>query len=168
VARGSFANVSPTTMTDLKNKPALYSILSGCVWAAIGYIVAYSVAPVRTSTADVGQMFLGGVFAAPLIGLLIGVISRRFASLRRSGRLAVALADLYVAAWLFLFAASVSRSFTDFSALSWQQAFRALVADPVMGALLGLTYTGYALVLWPLSYANHLLVARAWDAADAM
>ncbi len=70
---------------EVKNKPALYSILSGCVWAMIGYLVAYSVAPIRSSAAEVGQMFLGGVLAAPFIGLLIGVISRRFTSLGRSG-----------------------------------------------------------------------------------
>jgi hypothetical protein len=37
-----------------------------------------------------------------------------------------------------------------------------LVLDPVMGAFFGLTYTGYFLLLWPLSYVNHALVARAW------
>ena len=153
---------------EVKNKPALYSILSGCVWAMIGYLVAYSVAPIRSSAAEVGQMFLGGVFAAPFIGLLIGVISRRFTSLGRSGRLAIALADLYVSAWLFLFAVGIARLFMEFSGLVQQLALRALVVDPVMGALLGLTYTGYVLVLWPLSYANHLFVARAWNAANAI
>ncbi len=56
----------------------------------------------------------------------------------------------------------------EFSGLVQQLALRALVVDPVMGALLGLTYTGYVLVLWPLSYANHLFVARAWNAANAI
>jgi hypothetical protein len=37
--------------------------------------------------------------------------------------------------------------------------------DPFRCVLLGLTFTGYFLVLWPLSYLNHALVAKAWDAA---
>ena len=60
-ACGSLGNVSSTTIMEVKNKPALYSILSGCVWAMIGYLVAYSVAPIRSSAAEIGQMFLGGV-----------------------------------------------------------------------------------------------------------
>ncbi len=56
----------------------------------------------------------------------------------------MALGDLYLGAFLFLWAAGI---------------------DPVRGVLLGLTFTGYFLVLWPLSYLNHALVARAWNAA---
>jgi len=29
----------------------------------------------------------------------------------------------------------------------------------------GLTFTGYFLVLWPLAYLNHSVVARAWSEA---
>ena len=54
-----------------------------------------------------------------------------------------ALGDLYFAAFLFLWAAGV---------------------DPARGVLFGLTFVGYLLVLWPLSYANHVLIARAWKA----
>jgi hypothetical protein len=152
----------------VKNKPALYSIVSGCLWALIGYLIAYSVAPIQSNTAEVGRMYFGGVLAAPFIGLGIGFISRRFRRLGRPGRLAVALADLYLAAWLFLaFAATTAHLFTEFSGAVQSRAFRAFVVDTAMGALLGLTYTGYVLVLWPLSYANHLIVANAWDAANA-
>jgi hypothetical protein len=56
----------------------------------------------------------------------------------------MALGDLYLGAFLFLWAAGI---------------------DPFRGILLGLTSTGYFLVLWPLSYLNHALVARAWNAA---
>lgn len=152
----------------MRTKPALYSILSGCAWAIVACLVAYSVAPIRSGAAEIGRSFIGGVLAAPVIGLLIGVISRKFMSLGQPGRLAVALADLYVAAWLFLLAAGIARWFMEFSGSLQPLAFRALVVDPVMGAVLGLTYTGYVLLLWPLSYANHLLVARAWNATNAI
>jgi hypothetical protein len=56
----------------------------------------------------------------------------------------MALGDLYLGAFLFLWAAGV---------------------DPFRGVLLGLTFTGSFLVLWPLSYLNHVLVAKARDAA---
>ena len=133
----------------------------------IGYVIANSLAPIRSSTAEVGRMFLGGLLAAPFIGLLIGLISRQFTSLGRSSRVVIALADLYLATWLFLLAAGIARLFVEFSGLVQQLAFRSLIVDPAVGALLGLTYTGYVLVLWPLSYANHVLVARAWKAANA-
>lgn len=53
----------------------------------------------------------------------------------------MALGDLYFGAFLFLWAAGI---------------------DPLRGILLGLTFSGCFLVLWPLSYLNHTLVARAW------
>ena len=149
---------------EMKSRPAVYSVLSGCLWAMIGCVVAYSASPIRSTLADVGRMFLGGVLAAPFIGLLIGLMSRQFTSLGRSRRVAVALVDLYLATWLFLLATGIARLFVEFSGLVQQLAFRALIVDPAMGVLFGLTYTGYVLVLWPLSYANHLIVSRAWKA----
>jgi hypothetical protein len=91
------------------------------------------------------------------------VVSRRFASLGLSWRIAVALGDLYVATFLFILAGGVARLLFEFSGLPQQLAPRVLVLDPVMGAFFGLTYTGYFLVLWPLSYVNHVFVARAWS-----
>ena len=128
----------------LNSKPVLLSIFSGCMWAIIGYCIGYSV--------------------APLIGLLLGLVSRKFASLGRSTRIAVALGDLYLGAWLFLLASSIARLLFEFRGLGQEMAFKAVVLDPVAAAVFGLTYTGYVLVLWPMSYLNHSLVARAWNA----
>ena len=108
-------------------------------------------------------MFSGGLIAAPLIGILVGSLSRKFYRLGRAARIAFALANLCLAVWLFLTAASVVRMLSG--EIVWARAFQALVSDPILGALLGLTYTGYILVLWPLSYANHVLIARAFDDA---
>ena len=134
----------------------------------IGYGIAYSVSPILSTPLAVGRVFLGGAVAAPCIGLLIGMISRKFAALGQPGRVAIALADLYLASWLFLLATGLARLLGDYSGFAHQIAYRALVVDPAIGALLGLTYTGYVLVLWPLSYANHLVVARAWTVSNAM
>ena len=149
----------------LKSKPILLSLLSGSVWAMIGYGVGYSLSPIRSAPSEVGRMFLGGILAAPLIGLLLGRVSRNFTSFERSSRLVVALGDLYLATWLFLLTSIFGRLFFEFSGLVHQSLFRILVFDPLMASVFGLTYTGYFVALWPLSYWNHVLVARAWNEA---
>jgi hypothetical protein len=162
--RDRLMRVSPTrSVMKQPSRPLLLSIVSGCIWAVIGYGVAYSLSPIQSTLSGVARMFLGGILAAPLIGVLIGVVSRRFASLGLSWRIAVALGDLYVATFLFVLAGGAARLLFEFSGLPQQLAPRALVLDPVMGAFFGLTYTGYFLVLWPLSYVNHVFVARAWS-----
>jgi hypothetical protein len=127
-----------------RTKPILLSFASGFAWVVIAYYVAYSVSRTGMSTSHVTGMLSGGILVSPLIGVLIGLVSRGFSRLGRSGRIVAALGDLYFAAFLFLWAAGI---------------------DPLRGILLGLTFTGYFLVLWPLSYANHVLIARAWKPA---
>ena len=146
------------------SRPILYSLISGCIWAVIGFAVAWSVSPIRATPLDVVRTFAGGLAAAPVIGLLVGLLSRSFSRLGQSARVAVALANLYLAVWLFLMAASVVRLLVG--EVEWSHGFEALVSDPIVGALLGLTYTGYVLLLWPVSYVNHALVGRAWITRD--
>jgi hypothetical protein len=122
--------------------PFFVSCASGLAWAVVAYYVAYSLSGPRTTFAT--RLLSGGILAAPLIGGLIGIVSREFSRLGRPGRIVMALGDLYLGAFLFLWAAGI---------------------DPFRGILLGLTFTGYFLVLWPLSYLNHALVARAWNAS---
>jgi hypothetical protein len=127
-----------------RTKPIVLSFASGLAWATIAYYVVYSVSGTRMSTSHITERLSGGILVSPLIGVLIGLVSRGFSRLGRSGRIAAALADLYLAAFLFLWAAGI---------------------DPLRGILLGLTFTGYFLLLWPLSYANHVLIATAWKPA---
>jgi hypothetical protein len=122
--------------------PILVSCASGVVWAIIASFVAYFLS--GPSTTFAGRMLSGGILAAPAIGVLIGIVSRGFLRLGRSSRIVVALGDLYLGAFLFLWTAGI---------------------EPLRGILLGLTFTGYFLVLWPLSYLNHALVAKMWNAA---
>jgi hypothetical protein len=121
-------------------KPFLLSFVSGFLWAIIACYVAYSLSP--TSWSHVARMLSGGIIAAPLIGVLIGMGSRRFSALGRLGQVLTALGDLHIAAFLFVWAAEVD---------TWRS------------ILLGLTFSGYFLLLWPLSYVNHALVARTWQ-----
>ena len=72
----------------------------------------------------------------------------------------VALANLYLAVWLFLMATSAVKLVVG--EIGWSRGFEAFVSGPIVGALLGLTYTGFVLLLWPLSwYVNHTLVSRS-------
>jgi hypothetical protein len=145
------------------NRPMLYSLISGCMWAVIGFAIAWIVSPIRSTPSEVVRTFSGGLIAAPLIGMLVGLLSRNFSRLGQSARIAVALANLYLAVWLFLMATSVMRLLMG--EVGWSRGFEALVSDPIVGALLGLTYTGFVLLLWPLSYINHAVVGRAWNQA---
>jgi hypothetical protein len=75
----------------------------------IGCGIAYSLSPIHSVPLEVARTFFGGLVAAPFIGLLIGIISRKFEDLDQSSRVALALMDLYVATWFFLLAASIAR-----------------------------------------------------------
>jgi hypothetical protein len=143
------------------NKPMVYSLISGCIWSVIGFAIARSVSPTHSTLSEVVRTFWGGIVAAPVIGMLVGLLSRNFSGLGRSARIAVALANLYLAVWLFLLAANVVRLLEG----GGEWSFRALTSDSIVGAFLGLTYTGFVLLLWPLSYVNHTLVGQAWKRA---
>jgi len=42
----------------------------------------------------------------------------------------------------------------------------AVVIQAVIGTLWGLTFTGYFVVLWPLSYMNHEMLSSAWKECE--
>lgn len=132
-----------------RGRLVLLSLLSGVVWGGIALGLGYS---------WMHQRVWGGVLVAPLIGLAVGIAARGFE--RRPGWLRAlhALAALYVAAALFGLAVGVA----DLVLLDAPgRRPIAVVLQSVYGVLWGLTFTGYVLLLGPLSYANHALVARA-------
>ena len=76
----------------------------------IAGVIAYTVSPVspiHTTPLDAARTYAGGFVAAPVIGLLLGHIARRFSNQGYARRLWVALRDLYLATYLFLLAAGV-------------------------------------------------------------
>ena len=145
-------------------KPFFWSLASGFVWIGVGSIVAYAVAPIQSTPLDAARTFAGGIVAAPMIGLLVGRIARRFSSLSRFQRFWVALADLYLATYLFLLATGIGHVVSGPIARSYIDTLqRLLLVGPLVGTLFGLTYTGFVIVLLPLSYCNHVLIGKAWD-----
>jgi hypothetical protein len=76
----------------------------------------------------------------------------------------MALGDLYLATYLFLLATGFGQVMTDWIMRGRPGGMqRSLLVDPLLGTVLGLTYTGIVLVLLPLSYVSHVLIGKAWD-----
>ena len=110
-----------------------------------------------------GDIIWGGMLASPVIGVLVGLVVERLHGLSTPSRVVVSLADLYLAACLFGIAVGVYDLLTGINAgPGWQRIPSAVVIQDVLAVLWGLTFTGYLLFLWPLSYANHVLV---WNLA---
>lgn len=145
-------------------KPFFWSLASGFVWIGVASAIAYAVSPIHNTPLDAAKTFAGGIVAAPVIGLLVGHIARRFSRLSRPQRFGVALADLYLATYLFLLATGVGHVVRGWIARDYVDTLqRQLVVDPVLGTIFGLTYTGFVVVLLPLSYFNHVLIGKAWN-----
>ena len=114
--------------------------VSGGVWGVIAYVVSHGL---------FGQAVWAGVVAAPVIGVLIGRISRPARDASQGTQLVVALADLYLSAILFSVCVALGLVVAG-------QRFQ--LAEIVMSVLWGLTFTGYVLILWPAAFVNHRIV----------
>lgn len=51
------------------------TLISGGVWAIIGFAVAGSMSPVGSSPIEIARAFSGGLIVAPVIGLLVGLVT---------------------------------------------------------------------------------------------
>jgi len=145
-------------------RPYFWSLASGVAWSVVASAIAYALSTVNSTPLDAVTTFAGGIVAAPVIGLLVGYLARRFSDLSHLQRFGVALADLYFATYLFLLATSVGQFVRAWVARgAVETPLRLFVVDPLLGTLFGLTYTGFVVVLLPLSYVNHLLIGKAWN-----
>jgi hypothetical protein len=124
------------------------SAASGLMWGLIAWFIGYRV---------FGHRIWGGIVVAPLIGILIGRLSWPLHNKPRWVQIAGSLFYLYVAAACFAI------SMVLFSPVIGPRNVRlsAVLIEHVLAVLWGLTFGGYALVLWPLSYFNHRLVWQA-------
>jgi len=108
-------------------------------------------------------MIWGGLFASPLIGLMIGLAARLVHALSTTGRIVACLVNLYVAATMFGLAVGVFDVFTG----SVSRNAIEVVLQSIIGVLWGVTFTGYVIFLWPLAYLNHALLWRRASEVDA-
>jgi hypothetical protein len=134
-------------------KVVLLSAVFGMVWGAIALMLGASLRPV----------IWGGVFLAPFIGVGAGFASVLFPAEGRFRRALFSLVSLYVAAAIFglgigVYDLATGQNVGD----GWQRIPSAVVLQGAAATLWGLTFTGYFILLWPLSHANHSILSRLW------
>jgi hypothetical protein len=127
--------MTPTT------RVAIASLASSVAWAAIAWAI---------SARWVGDGSRFGAAAAPLIGLGVGLASRRAGEWNALGRWLTALAALYGSAAAFGLAVGLGNWWTRRS----YGVNAGVVWEGVAATLWGLTLAGWFLLLWPLAYLN--------------
>ncbi len=137
-------------------EPLWMSVASGCVWALIGLTVAFLGNLPSITLRQAALSVAGGVIAAPVIGLLMGAVSKTFQRMPVEIRILIAGGSLYLGALLFVIASRL------FSSLLYGRMARDFWINSVGVAWAGLVLTWFFVVLWPLAYANHALISRAW------
>jgi len=139
-----------------RNEAIRMSIASGCVWAIIGLAVSFLLAVPERGLGRLLLAWAGGVITAPLIGLLMGQVSRIFGYFEEVLlRIIVAGASLYVAMVLFFLMSSLLTPFVfnrHLPADVWTTSFGAAA----------FAFELTCIVLWPLAYLNHTLISRLW------
>lgn len=124
------------------------SALSGCCWFVVAAIIGY---PYMKSS------LLGGAIASPFIGILVGHL---FIPAHKSGKglkVLLSLVTLYLAAALFGLAGGLG---DVLSSSTPNRIASAVVLQGLCATLWGITFTGFFIFLWPLSYMNHKLLGR--------
>jgi hypothetical protein len=124
------------------------SAASGLVWALIAWFIGYRA---------FGHRVWGGIVIAPLIGILIGRLSWPMHNKARWVQIAGSLFFLHVAAACFAIGMALFSPVVDPRNVT----LSAALIEHVLAVLWGLTFGGYALVLWPLSFFNQRLVWQA-------
>ena len=122
------------------------SMLSGCVWGVIALCL---------SLGGFGWLIIGGIAAAPLIGLSVGYIYRPAYGFPKSVKVLASLITLYLAAALFGLSVGI---FDIFWGDNTNRIISAVILQGMWATLWGVTFTGYILLLWPLSFFNQWLL----------
>ncbi len=138
--------------SKLKMAQARYYFLSagsGLIWSGIAYLL-------------LREWFPGlwvGIAVSPLFGLLVGWAHRPTYAFPLILRVVLALATLYATAVLFGLVIGIVEEVIETSP---NHVKGASIIEWVLATLWGVTFTGYFMFLWPLAFANHWLLGRAW------
>ena len=134
-------------ISRLSARQTLHCVLAGLVWAGFAYLLG---------SRSFGSAIRGGLLAAPLIGLAVGWLTQTgFENAAGGRRGLVALVSLYLGAMLFGLSIGVTRLLVDGGG---QRAALEVLLEPLFAVLWGITFTGFVLFLWPLSYFTHVLL----------
>src|SRR5262249_12999141 len=145
-----------TSRSEMRgNEPMRMSIASGCVWAIIGLALGFLFAVPERRFGHLVLTWAGGIITAPLIGLLMGRVSRIFGYFEEVLlRIIVAGASLYMAMVLLIMSSLLIQAVFNghLPADIWTNSFGA--------AAFAFEFT--CIALWPLAYLNHTLIFRSW------
>lgn len=134
------------------------SAVSGLAWGLIGYWLA--------SDTDMAGGAWVGLVASPVIGMCIGVHAIRAKPTGYARQALFALLQLYLAVALFAAAVGVWHVTVGWKVVPFPLQsggrWRAFM-NSVGTALFGFTVTGWVLLFWPVSIANHMLI---WTRSD--
>ena len=141
-----------------QNNPYWMSLGSGCLWALFGLAVGVTLQSGPGSSArQAAFSFAGGMIASPLIGLLMGQVSRLFQYVEVGMRIIIAGASLYAASVLFMMASLLfSALFRPMPPTFWANFWTTSFGAATFGFELS------CVVLWPTAYLNHTVISRAW------
>ena len=123
--------------------------LSGLIWAGIAYLLV---------PGPLGPLLWAGMVASPFIGVIIGISFRPAYRWPRAARILFSLVTLYLAVTIF---GLVVGLYDVASSDEPNRIPSAVVIEYILAFLWGVTFTGYAVLLWPLAYLNHRLLGRA-------
>lgn len=147
--------LSPSTRRGLPGAGwVVASLVSGGLWASLAHTLGV--------TQHIDASF--AAWAGPLVGLAQGIGIRPMRDTDDwVGAALVSLVGLYVAATVFGALVGVATPYAGFGAPP-SMAARAL--DGALTLVWGLSFTGLAMLLWPLSLLNHLAVWRLQRRAE--
>ena len=143
----------------MNRRVATISWASGILWGGIGFWL------LDDMTAPSDHSTWIGLIVSPAIGVLMGWLAARFDPKRLLWRVLYALAAVYIACGLFLDIAAAMSSFSGaYTSGVPAPLSRMNIESMVIGAVFGpiwlLTASGWAFILWPVSFANHMLIWR--------
>jgi hypothetical protein len=123
---------------------------SGVAWALLARALVRGTA---------GPGIFGAVLASPAIGVLVGLSLQGFRSRSLPVRVLMAVFGLYLGAALFGLALGIDDLLVGpNSGPGWRRDPAGVLLQAVLGMLWGVTFSGWVLLLAPLSYLNLWLV----------
>jgi hypothetical protein len=137
--------------------PKLASGVSGLAWGLFGFWLF--------SDTNLKESAWVGLLVSPAIGLSIGALTVRSKPRSELGGFVLGLVNLYLAVALFAAAIALGHMAWEWGEMpTLESRGRGWVLVEIVGnTLLGLTFTGWVLLLAPLSWANHRLI---WHLRD--
>ena len=120
---------------------------AGVVWAIIAYVFAHGY---------LHPIIWGGLIASPVIGIAVGWGYLPAYEQSIFHRAFWALISFYLAVVCF----GVACGIYDLMGLLPNRVWYAVLVEPVSAVLWGVTFTGFVILFWPLTFATHWLIGR--------